>query len=206
MNSLPVDGEFTSVQIVEFIPDAVHNSDLGPAPNQTDSMEINGTTHSSVLLPDPDINIQKTVQRIVKDVGNDHNVSVNKKGTLILPWPTRNNKPVSEFTTKYFFTLAFPTLFPYGTGDIFINRPRTVSSIGDWAEHLLWYDDGRFAHHPYFKFIVHNMILRKRALENGNCIVQQKLGDAYLTVSGLREKLQNGDDSIVKKNCILVHL
>jgi hypothetical protein len=29
--------------------------------------------------------------------------------------------------------------------------------------------------------------------------VQQKLGDAYLTVSDLREKLQNGDDSIVKK-------
>jgi hypothetical protein len=43
LNSLPVDGEFTAVQIVEFIPDAVHNSDLGPAPNQTDSMEINGT-------------------------------------------------------------------------------------------------------------------------------------------------------------------
>ena len=74
----------------------------------------------------------------MKDVvGNDHNVSVNKKGILILPWPTRNNKPVSELTTQYFFTLAFPTLFPYGTGDFFINRPRTVSSIGDWAEHLL---------------------------------------------------------------------
>jgi hypothetical protein len=43
------------------------------------------------------------VQGIVKDVvGNDHNVSVNKKGTLILPWPTRNNKPVSEFTAQYF--------------------------------------------------------------------------------------------------------
>ena len=167
MNSLPVDGELTSVQTVEFNPDTVHNSDLGPAPNQTDPGEINGTTYSSVLLPDPNINIQKTVQGIVKNVvGNDHNVSFNKKSTLILPWPTRNNKPVSEFTTQYCFTFAFPTLFPYGTGDFFINRPRTVSSIGDWAEHLLWYDDGRFGHHPYFKFIVHNMILRKRALEN----------------------------------------
>jgi hypothetical protein len=66
------------------------------------------------------------------------------------------------------------------------------------------YDDGRFAHHPYFKFIVHNMILRKRALENGNFNVQQTLGDAHLTVSDLKEKLQNGDDSIVKKICILV--
>jgi hypothetical protein len=39
------------------------------------------------------------------------------------------------------------------------------------------------------------MILRKRSLENGNCIVQQKLGDAHLTLSDLRKKLQNGDDS-----------
>jgi hypothetical protein len=68
LNSLPVDGELTSVQTVEFNPDTVRNSDLGPAPNQTNPGEINGTTHSSVLLPDPNINIQKTVQGIVKDV------------------------------------------------------------------------------------------------------------------------------------------
>ena len=41
LNSLPVDGELTSVQTVEFNPDTVHNSDLGPAPNQTDPGEIN---------------------------------------------------------------------------------------------------------------------------------------------------------------------
>jgi hypothetical protein len=43
------------------------------------------------------------------------------------------------------------------------------------------------------------MILGKRALENGNFIVQQKLGDAHLTVSDLKEKLQNGDDLIVSE-------
>jgi hypothetical protein len=41
----------------------VHDSDLGPAPNQTDPGKINGTTHSSVLLPDPNINIQKNCTR-----------------------------------------------------------------------------------------------------------------------------------------------
>ena len=48
---------------LEFNPDTVHNSDLGPAPNQTDPGKINGTTHSSVLLPDPNINIQKNCTR-----------------------------------------------------------------------------------------------------------------------------------------------
>ena len=61
-------------------------------------------------------------KKIVKDViGENHGkVSVNKKGTLTLPWPTRNNEPVSEFTTQYFFTLSFTALFPYGTGDVFL--------------------------------------------------------------------------------------
>ena len=67
---------------------------------------------------------------------------------------------MSEFTTQYFCTLSFPTRFPYGTGDFFINPARTVTYMADWAEHLL--EDGRFAKHPYFKFIVHNMISRKK--------------------------------------------
>ena len=114
---------------------------------------------------------------------------MNKKGTFTIPWPTRENIPVSEFTTHYFFTLAFPCLFPYGTGDFFMNRIRTVSSMSDWAQHLLWYDDGRFAHHPYFKFIAHNMIMRKRAIiVDGNFVFSQKLGDQQISFSELREK------------------
>lgn len=58
-----------------------------------------------------------------------------------------------------------------------MNRPRTVQSMSDWAERLLWYDDGRFSHPPYFKFVIHNMIMRKRAIENSNFVVHQKLGD-----------------------------
>ncbi|CAG2185621.1 unnamed protein product [Mytilus edulis] len=80
-----------------------------------------------------------------------------------------------------------------------MNRPRTVSSMCDWAEHLLWYDDGRFAHHPYFKFVVHNMIMRKRAIENSNFVVHQKLGEQHLSISELREKIEKGDNSLAKK-------
>jgi hypothetical protein len=71
--------------------------------------------------------------------------------------------------------------------------------MADWAEHLLWYEDGRFARHPYFKFVVHNMIMRKRAIVNSNYIVKQQLGDEHLTVSDLKDKLQQGDESTAKK-------
>jgi hypothetical protein len=207
LNSLPEDGELPNILTVQCNDITSGETVKGPAPDQINPGEVDGTTHSSVLLPDPEINISEEVNKIVKDViGENHGkVSVNKKGTVTLPWPARNNEHVSEFTTQYFFTLSFPALFPYGTGDLFINRPRTVTSIGDWAEHLLWYDDGRFANHPYFKFIAHNMISRKKALESGSFIANKKLEDDHLTISDLKEKLEHGDDSFAKNFCILAH-
>ena len=110
-------------------------------------------------------------------------ITTDKRGTCTIPWPTRDNNPISEYTTVHFFTLAFPCLFPYGSGDFFTSRRVTCSSLSEWADHLLWYEDGRFAHHQYLKFVVHNIIMRKRAAENSKFIVQQKLGDKHLTAA-----------------------
>ena len=133
-------------------------------------------------MHDPNVDIKKKVENVVNEViGEDH-------GTVTIPGPTRQNIPISEFTTQYFFTLAFPALFLFGT----------VDYMSDWAEHLLWYDDGRFAHHQYFKFVVHNL-MRKSALENCNFVVNQKLGDNHLSVSELKNKINDGDNSIAKK-------
>lgn len=71
--------------------------------------------------------------------------------------------------------------------------------MGDWAEHLLWYNDGRFAKHPYFKFVLHNMIMRKKVLEHSSFIVKQKLGDQHFTISDLKKLIENGDTSICQK-------
>jgi hypothetical protein len=168
---------------------------------------ISATTNSSVLLPDPNVDIKKKVENVVNVViGEDHGgVIVNKKGTVTIPWPTRQNIPISEFTTQYIFTLAFPALFPFGTGNFHINRPRTVDSVSGWAGHLLWYDDERFVHHQYFKFVFHNMIMRKKALENCNFVVNQNLGDKHLSVSELKNKINDGDNSIAKQFYISEH-
>ena len=71
--------------------------------------------------------------------------------------------------------------------------------MADWAEHLLWDDDGRFARHPYFKFVVHNMIMRKRAVEQSSFVVRQQLGDEHLTVTDLKAKLQSEGDCVGAK-------
>ena len=93
-------------------------------------------------------------------------------------------------------------VFPFGSSDYHVNRKRTCSSFSDWVEHLFWFKDGRFAQHPYFKFVAHNILMRKRALDNSSYIVNQKLGEKHLTVDDLKEKLQNGDQSIGKKNTL----
>ena len=63
---------------------------------------------------------------------------------------------------------------------------------------------GRFARHQNLKFVVHNMIMHKRAAENARFVVNQKLGDRHLTVADLKEQIQNGNQSQGRKVCILV--
>ena len=124
---------------------------------------------------------------------------MSKRNIIAIPWPTRQNQPISEFSTNYVFTLSFPCLFPYTPGDFRINRPRTCDSMTDWAEHLLWYKDGRFAHHQFFKFIVHNIIIRKRTLEQSTYIVRQQLGDQHMTVEDLWKLVNEQNSSIAQK-------
>ena len=93
--------------------------------------------------------------------------------------------------------MAFPCLFPYGKGDFHINRPVTCAALHDWAEHLLWYQDGRFVRHKVWKFVLHNM--RKRALEQSRFFLDQQLGHPLITVADLQERLARGDTTFTNK-------
>ena len=72
--------------------------------------------------------------------------------------------------------------------------------MADLADHLIWYADGRFAKHPYFEFIVHNMIMRNWTLEQSTYIVQQQLCEKHLSW----EKLQKVAEKIVNF-CACLH-
>ncbi len=196
---------FTDIIISKYSLEMLHLNgelqDKGLARDQINPGEVEGQSNSSVLLPDQTLELRQEVENIVEDVmGEDHdNITINRRGTVTIPWPTHNNTPLSEFTTQYFFTMAFPALFPYGTADFHINHPRTCSSMCEWADHLLWFEDTRFANHPFFKFIVHNMIQRKVSNQNCILIVNQKIGEEHLTVSGLQDQLNSGDESATRK-------
>lgn len=198
LNHLPLDNNLDLLCV--DVNSATGTSGLGPAPQQTDPGDISDDTDSGVLLPEPCINIRDEVEKVIQEViGPDHGLVTCKQNIVTIPWPTRDNTPVSEFTTVIFFTQAFPCLFPTGLRDFSFNRPRTCTSLADWADQLIWFDDGRFAQHPYLKFIVHNMIMRKRALEHSCYIVRQQLGDEHLSVSDIEDKIKKGDRSVAEK-------
>ena len=200
IENLPEDGELPNLRTVEFS-ETERINDQGPAPQQLDVGEADSTddsTVSGIILPEPGVNVRAQVEAAINEV-----VSESREGEAgetqrnvqrpVIPWPTTSTTPASEFTTPYFFTMAFPCLFPYGKGDFHINRPVTCPTLHDWAEHLLWYQDGRFARHKVWKFVVHNMIMRKRALEQSRFFVDQQLGDPQITVADLQERLARGD-------------
>ena len=207
LQNLPADGELPNLRTVEFSETAEHMDDQGPAPQQLDAGETDGnddSTVSGVILPEPGVNVQARVEAAINEAVSEPREDETERvqqGTErpVIPWPTTDSNPASEFSTPYFFTMAFPCLFPYGKGDFHINRPVTCPTLHDWAEHLLWYKDGRFARHKVWKFVVHNMIMRKRALEQSRYFVDQQLGDPHLTVADLQERLARGDTSIANK-------
>ena len=196
LDLLPEDGD---IQIDTIATDNISSvSDLGPAPQQN-TLENDGETASTATLKDMSIDIHENVQQALKQIVNEGSVSKNKRVRITIPWPSRNEQPMSEFTTTHFFTLCFPCLFPYGDGDFHNYRPRTCSSMSNWAEHLVWFKDRRFSKHKYIKFIVHNIISRKRTLGQSTYILKQPIGDEHMTLEDLKLKIQNGDNSIVQK-------
>ena len=78
--------------------------------------------------------------------------AVNKsaaKKNITMSWPSISEEPISEFSNTRIFALAFPWLFPGGIGDI----KDYVGKIGQWGEHMLFYQDARFASDKIFTFL-----------------------------------------------------
>ena len=206
IQNLPEDGELPCLRTVEFS-ETEHVDDQGPAPQQLDAGETDDSddsTVSGIILPEPGVNVQAQVEAAINKVVSENRevVTANAQRGMeqpVIPWPSTDTTPASEFTTPYFFSMAFPCLFPYGKGDFHINHPVTCPALHDWVEHLLWYQDGRFARHKVWKFVVQNMIMRKCALEQSRFFVDQQLGDPQISVADLQERLARGDSSSTSK-------
>jgi hypothetical protein len=60
----------------------------------------------------------------------------NNNGPLM--WPEIDGSPINEFQMPGYMTRAFPTLYPYGQGDLRSERPRDIKPA-EYFKHLMWY-------------------------------------------------------------------
>ena len=68
LQNLPSDGELPNLRTVEFSETAQHMDDQGPAPQQLDAGESDGSddsTVSGIILPEPGVNVQAQVEAAI---------------------------------------------------------------------------------------------------------------------------------------------
>jgi hypothetical protein len=76
--------------------------------------------------------------------------------------PSIRLTPIDEAAGKdRIFAMAFPTLYPTGQADFNAPRVRKVD-LNDYARHLMCFLDGRFGRHPRWRFLVFNMLMRRK--------------------------------------------
>jgi hypothetical protein len=71
--------------------------------------------------------------------------------------------------------MAFPTLYPTGAADFNSPRLRRVD-LGDYARHLLCFHDKRFGRHPRWRFLIFNILMRRKAAKAARFYVSKASG------------------------------
>jgi ATP-dependent DNA helicase PIF1 len=112
-----------------------------------------------------------------------------------LPAPSIRSTPIDEAAGKdRIFAMAFPTLYPTGQADFNASRLRKVD-LNNYAQHLICFSDGRFGRHPRWRFLVFNMLMRRKvgspARNLFNMLMQRKANSSarfYVSkASGLKD-------------------
>ena len=118
----------------------------------------------------------------------------------VLDWPQHSSEPISEFDgIVKIFVNAFPHLFPGGVADVYEQDREVKICESDWAKHLLYLKDGRFARDKIWCFFALNFCTRKRNIQNGSYFINSHISSPPLSLDQLQNQLQQGDSSFVNK-------
>ena len=172
--------------IIQNLPQ-IHSKDFKMPPENpsADNPESILENASTVDMPFP---INSVLENMESAIGE--NVQQSKQD-----WPSRSSCPVSEFSHG-FFSKAFPTLFPYGKGDITKPRLGKNPTMSSYILHLLRLYR-RFVTHHCFIFVCTNILRRHLALTLGNVFTKNSASD--ISMSELKQAISANDDKIIKQ-------
>ena len=190
LESLPEDGDVSDAFPTIIDPT---NSPTDPVDDDTDRPPpVN--TQSMV----PNLNVTTTEADLIRGELTGRHPQPDQG----IPAPSIRMTPLDEASgNERIFTMAFPTLYPTGRADFNSPRLRSVS-LSDYARHLLCYHDGRFGRHPRWRFLVFNMIMRRKAASAARFYVSKASGLKDLTREELTAALQDDTqlvDQIVRQ-------
>ena len=191
---------YVNVPSIDTLDDPEFEDDEGPAKDQFDQIDVNEeiASWSGIVAPvemrDADDDLKKMIKKFL---GHD---ACDEIKFAQVPFNDRvhNEKPLSELNTDGFFTMIYPHIFVGGSCDITIKRLREIDYL-KWVEHIYYNVDNRVSAHPFLKFHLLNIGLKKRALTQGSYLVSQQINEALLSIEDLQEKLSNEDESIPRK-------
>ena len=197
---LPVDGD-----IVDRLPH-VDTSSMSVQPKETESSLHPSSEESSTF--EPDVLSEEENAFIPHFFPRTYEIDAIRDGITqvglrtdeeeAVPWPPFG-PALSEYTTEGLFTMAFPSLFPFGKADYSAPRRHRLQ-LYEWAKHLIRYRDDRFATHPRFRFFALNLIFRHRAMSRGKFLFSRNVGSRNMTVGDLKRSLSgNGGTELAEK-------
>ena len=116
IRNLPEDGELPNLRTVEFS-ETEHMDDQGPAPQQLVAGETDASDDSAVfgvIFAEPGVNVQAEVEAALNQVVSEPREVETDQAQQgaerpVIPWPTTDTTPASEFTTpQWCFLACFP--------------------------------------------------------------------------------------------------
>ena len=108
LQNLPEDGELPNLRTVEFS-ETERVDDQGPAPQQLDAGETNGTddvTVSGIILPEPGVNVQAQVEAAINEVVSEPSEGEAEGATT--------SNPLADYRYKTSVGIYYALFFHHG--------------------------------------------------------------------------------------------
>ena len=190
--------QYPSLQIIDMKANDNDEEDKGPAPEQFNippQKDDETVTYSGIAVPAEPKDAEEELRNVLRNLVGKDNV---EEKVAVAEWDYSDSEPLSELKNPGFFAMNFPSIFDNGSCDI-THCPLVRLDINEWIEHIYFQGDNRVTKHPFLKFFLYNLNLRKQALQQGSFLVAQQLNEPHLTIAELMEKIENEDQSIPRK-------
>ena len=111
--------------------------------------------------------------------------------SMDVPAPSIRTTPIDEAAgIQRIFAMAFPTLYPFGRADFNAPRQRAVT-LKEYVYYLMRYKDGRFGRHPRWRFLVFNILMRRKSAKSARYYVSKASNMASLNREELGDALNS---------------